>query len=115
MIPETTPSRRSELTCDLKRLAPGRVAWVPAERTARVDCFGRIRSSLTTGQVHLIPPFSRRTSSSLALLAAGALLLSSLAACRSGPEGGKPLRRTKQRVFVIGFDGMDPTLSQKFM
>jgi predicted AlkP superfamily phosphohydrolase/phosphomutase len=65
--------------------------------------------------VHLIPPFSRRASSSLALVVAGALVASSLAGCRSGPEGGKPLRRAKQRVFVIGFDGMDPTLSQKFM
>jgi hypothetical protein len=65
--------------------------------------------------VHLIPPSSHRISSSLALIAAGALLVSSLCACRSGPEGGKPLRRTKQRVFVIGFDGMDPTLARKFM
>jgi predicted AlkP superfamily phosphohydrolase/phosphomutase len=36
-------------------------------------------------------------------------------ACRSGPEGGKPLRRAKQRVFVIGFDGMDPTLARKYL
>jgi predicted AlkP superfamily phosphohydrolase/phosphomutase len=28
---------------------------------------------------------------------------------------GKPLRRTKQRVFVMGFDGMDPALARKFM
>src|SRR5262245_18901916 len=28
---------------------------------------------------------------------------------------GKPLRRTPQRVFVMGFDGMDPTLARKFM
>ena len=52
--------------------------------------------------MHLILPRLRRTSSSLVLLAAGALLLSSLVACQKGPEGGKPLRRTKQRVFVIG-------------
>ena len=51
----------------------------------------------------------------LAVLAAFACLASSLSACRSGPEGGKPLRRAQQRVFVIGFDGMDPTLSQKYM
>jgi len=51
----------------------------------------------------------------LALLVAGASLVSSLFACRGGPEGGKPLRRAKQRVFVIGFDGMDPTLSRKYM
>jgi predicted AlkP superfamily phosphohydrolase/phosphomutase len=35
--------------------------------------------------------------------------------CSKGPEGGKPLRRTKERVFVIGFDGMDPTLARKWM
>jgi predicted AlkP superfamily phosphohydrolase/phosphomutase len=36
------------------------------------------------------------------------------AACSSVPAG-KPLRRTQQRVFVIGFDGMDPTLAAKWM
>ena len=51
----------------------------------------------------------------LALLAAAAALAVSPFGCRSGPEGGKPLRRAKQRVFVIGFDGMDPTLSRKYM
>jgi predicted AlkP superfamily phosphohydrolase/phosphomutase len=35
--------------------------------------------------------------------------------CSGGPPGGKPLRRAKQRVFVIGFDGMDPTLARKWM
>jgi predicted AlkP superfamily phosphohydrolase/phosphomutase len=34
--------------------------------------------------------------------------------CSSSPPG-KPVRRTKQRVFVIGFDGMDPTLARKWM
>src|SRR4029453_1381409 len=57
----------------------------------------------------------RRTSSSLAAFAAACLLVSSLSACHRGPEGGKPLRRSKQRGFVIGFAGMDPTLAQKFM
>jgi Type I phosphodiesterase / nucleotide pyrophosphatase len=37
------------------------------------------------------------------------------AACSSGPQGGKPGRRAKQKVFVIGFDGMDPTLSRKYL
>jgi predicted AlkP superfamily phosphohydrolase/phosphomutase len=36
------------------------------------------------------------------------------ASCRAAPAG-KPLRRTKQRVFVIGFDGMDPTLARRLM
>jgi len=33
----------------------------------------------------------------------------------SAARPGKPLRRTGQRVFVIGFDGMDPTLARKWM
>jgi predicted AlkP superfamily phosphohydrolase/phosphomutase len=36
------------------------------------------------------------------------------AAC-GGSDEGAPLRRASQRVFVIGFDGMDPTLAQRFM
>ncbi len=59
-------------------------------------------------------PISRH-SSRLALLLAGVCFLSSLLACHSGPPGGKPLRRTKQRVFVMGFDGMDPTLARQYM
>jgi predicted AlkP superfamily phosphohydrolase/phosphomutase len=57
---------------------------------------------------------------SLPLLRRAALTLAGLAlalaglSCSSRP-GGKPLRRTKQRVFVIGFDGMDPTLARKYM
>jgi predicted AlkP superfamily phosphohydrolase/phosphomutase len=35
-------------------------------------------------------------------------------ACSEKREG-KPLRRSKERVFVIGFDGMDPTLARKWM
>ena len=35
-------------------------------------------------------------------------------ACGSRPSG-KPVRRAKQRVFVMGFDGMDPTLARRFM
>jgi len=58
---------------------------------------------------------SRRPFLRLAALALAAGVALSLASCRKGPEGGKPLRRAKQRVFVIGFDGMDPTLSRKYM
>ena len=44
-------------------------------------------------------------------MAVGALALT---AC--GPSSsGKPVRRAKQRVFVLGFDGMDPTLARKWM
>jgi len=36
-------------------------------------------------------------------------------ACSGLPPGVKPERKAKQRVFVIGFDGMDPTLARKWM
>jgi predicted AlkP superfamily phosphohydrolase/phosphomutase len=42
------------------------------------------------------------------------LLVSTLVRC-SKATNGKPPRRTKERVFVIGFDGMDPTLARKWM
>lgn len=35
--------------------------------------------------------------------------------CAKAPEGAQPLRRAKQKVFVIGFDGMDPTLTRQYM
>jgi hypothetical protein len=31
------------------------------------------------------------------------------------PQPTKPERRAQERVFVIGFDGMDPTLTSRFM
>ncbi len=37
-----------------------------------------------------------------------------LTACGTQPAG-KPLRRARQRVFVLGFDGMDPTLARRWM
>src|SRR5258707_10376683 len=49
------------------------------------------------------------------------LLLSLVLACAaaawqcSATKTSKPARRAKQRVFVIGFDGMDPTLARKWM
>jgi predicted AlkP superfamily phosphohydrolase/phosphomutase len=55
----------------------------------------------------------RRPRTSLAALLAGAALLSG-PGC-DHPAGGKPVRRAKQRIFVLGFDGMDPTLSRKWM
>ena len=48
----------------------------------------------------------------LALALAASILL---AGCGPGGPKGKPLRRARQRVFVMGFDGMDPTLARKFM
>jgi predicted AlkP superfamily phosphohydrolase/phosphomutase len=57
----------------------------------------------------------RRLACRLAVLATGLALALPFAACRKGPEGGQPLRRTKQRVFVMGFDGMDPTLARRYM
>jgi predicted AlkP superfamily phosphohydrolase/phosphomutase len=37
------------------------------------------------------------------------------AGCGGPKTEGKAVRRAKQRVFVIGFDGMDPTLVRKYM
>ena len=59
-------------------------------------------------------PFLRRLAVAAAALSAVVLSLS-LADCGHELPGGKPLRRAKQRVFVLGFDGMDPTLARKFM
>src|SRR4051812_19195001 len=50
----------------------------------------------------------------LVLLGAIATAAAALTACGSGGSG-KPVRRAKQRVFVLGFDGMDPTLARKWM
>jgi predicted AlkP superfamily phosphohydrolase/phosphomutase len=47
------------------------------------------------------------------VLCVAAIVGSAVGACRS--ESGKPVRRAKQRVFVLGFDGMDPTLAKKWM
>jgi predicted AlkP superfamily phosphohydrolase/phosphomutase len=43
-----------------------------------------------------------------------ATLAAGVFACHHGPAG-KPLRRAKQKVVIMGFDGMDPTLAQRFM
>ncbi|HUL78715.1 MAG TPA: hypothetical protein VL691_15735, partial [Vicinamibacteria bacterium] len=48
-------------------------------------------------------------------LAAALALAFPLVDCRRGPQGGRPLRRTKARVFGMGFDGMDPTLARRWM
>ena len=55
----------------------------------------------------------RRTAALAVLLAAAVAL--PLVDCRKTLPGGKPLRRARQRVFVLGFDGMDPTLARKWM
>src|SRR6266545_8368463 len=45
-----------------------------------------------------------------------AVLVAALALTGCGPSSsGKPVRRAKQRVFVLGFDGMDPTLARQWM
>jgi len=44
-----------------------------------------------------------------------ALVLAGAACSKSTAPPGKPARRAQQRVFVIGFDGMDPTLARRFM
>src|SRR5687768_3667153 len=50
---------------------------------------------------------------SVAALASAAALATTVCAPRS--SSGKPLRRAGQRVFVLGFDGMDPTLARQYM
>ena len=54
----------------------------------------------------------RRPSFALVLLVAVAVVVF-LPAC--SPKTTKAVRRTTERVFVIGFDGMDPTLTSKFL
>ncbi len=54
-------------------------------------------------------PFGRGV---VALFVCGALLFS--VGCTS-TKTTKPARRSTERVFVMGFDGMDPTLTSKFM
>jgi predicted AlkP superfamily phosphohydrolase/phosphomutase len=45
-----------------------------------------------------------------------AIAVGAIALTACGPSSsGKPVRRAKQRVFVLGFDGMDPTLARKWM
>ncbi len=51
----------------------------------------------------------RRLPASLAALAVLCL------ASGCSPQTTKPVRRAAERVFVIGFDGLDPTLTSKFM
>src|SRR5512135_2172464 len=50
----------------------------------------------------------------VAAVLAAALALP-LVDCNRTLPGGKPLRKAKERVFVLGFDGMDPTLARRFM
>jgi hypothetical protein len=49
------------------------------------------------------------------LVLAAAVGLAGVAVRCSSGSAGKPLRRSKQRVFVMGFDGMDPTLTRQLM
>ncbi len=50
------------------------------------------------------------------LAVAGVAVAAALATTMCGGESTtKPLRRSGQRVFVLGFDGMDPTLARQFM
>lgn len=48
----------------------------------------------------------------VAAVLAAAVITATTCAPRSS---GKPLRRAGQRVFVLGFDGMDPTLARQYM
>ncbi len=53
-----------------------------------------------------------RHARALVALSLGGALTATLG-CQRG--GGTPVRHAKERVFVLGFDGMDPTLARKWM
>src|SRR6266849_6454629 len=55
----------------------------------------------------------RRGRTSVPALLVLAAAAAAIAACSR--SSGKPVRRAGQRVFVLGFDGMDPTLARKWM
>ena len=44
-----------------------------------------------------------------------AMVLAAAGCAKSPATPGKPVRRAPKRVFIIGFDGMDPTLARQFM
>jgi predicted AlkP superfamily phosphohydrolase/phosphomutase len=48
-------------------------------------------------------------------VAAAAIVGAALLTYSCGPKTTTALRRTKERVVVMGFDGMDPTLARRFM
>jgi predicted AlkP superfamily phosphohydrolase/phosphomutase len=52
---------------------------------------------------------------SLRTTAALVLACTLAAACSRAPQSTRPARRADHKVFVMGFDGMDPTLARKFM
>src|SRR5688572_27613013 len=57
-------------------------------------------------------PSPHRRTLAVAAVLSTALITATTCAPRSS---GKPLRRAGQRVFVLGFDGMDPTLARQYM
>src|SRR5688500_4488550 len=56
--------------------------------------------------------FTHRRTLAVAAVATASLVAATTCAPRST---AKPLRRAGQRVFVLGFDGMDPTLARQYM
>jgi predicted AlkP superfamily phosphohydrolase/phosphomutase len=57
---------------------------------------------------------SRNEHSTLLILGIVAALLTVSTACNRG-SSGHPVRKANEKVFVMGFDGMDPTLVRRFM
>jgi len=57
-------------------------------------------------------PFVRRVVPVVAVVAAATFAAS---ACSRAPKTTKPARKAAGKVFVMGFDGMDPTLARQFM
>jgi predicted AlkP superfamily phosphohydrolase/phosphomutase len=60
----------------------------------------------------MFPLPSRRSILGVAAVAFAATLATAVCGTHSD---GKPMRRSKQRVFLLGFDGMDPTLARQYM
>jgi predicted AlkP superfamily phosphohydrolase/phosphomutase len=57
-------------------------------------------------------PFVRRA---VPVVAVAAAAVFAVAACSRAPKTTKPARKAAGKVFVMGFDGMDPTLARQFM
>ena len=57
----------------------------------------------------------RRAGRRMKVLALALLCAAASVYCSSSAPTTTPLRRSKTRVFIMGFDGMDPTLARKWM
>src|SRR4051812_35685209 len=60
-------------------------------------------------------PFRALSRASLLVVCVAASLAALAFVACGARSSDKPIRRARQRVFVLGFDGMDPTLARKWM